>query len=225
MQNVIQPIAQRHLPDKAGTVARLHYFDEVKSPSLRGNDIFLPRQGNFYPLQSGKQFLLRMRHPGYKRHAYFFGGTDESSAFLAQILSYEIWEAFKNRGERAFYLALKPAIVKHYERRFKERARRQGDVYAVRIPQWELFRSAWLTIFSDSLELKPKKFGSVFGSHRLKGECADKFPALLGQAIGGRPGHDDFQEFMFARGVISAPDHAPLVLDDVHLVAPSTLVD
>jgi len=213
------------LPERAGVAATLKFVRVRKHdpahPNLDGNTITLPiRKGSeFYPLQDGNQFLFRcFENPKNKGRHPYFGGTDEGSAFLTEIYPFEIFDEFLERGEDAFYEALKPPILRFWEEKLGIKARRQGDFYFLPLPTWDDLRPAFSLFFHNDLELIPVESASLAESrHKITGETTDELILFDRDR--------DINIVRFGRGTMYAPDHEPRQLNEVHLLIPSVLFD
>lgn len=197
------------LPKRAG-LAELRFLDRgARTPATVREDrvITLPndrQQVEFFPLKSGEQFLVAVSHQGNKEYGalrvyrqIYFGGTDEQP-FLVELAA-PAFAAFCGGGEMAFYDALKPTLIKEFEQKFPEgEARRQGDIWAFRMPfRWGRFiemplcRNTVLHYFP--FETKAPVFGT---RHLFTGNffIVDRH----------------LESLTIADGVLEAPDHAPL---------------
>lgn len=214
----------KDLPTRAGDVAQLHFFSQPGEPGkkypqpyLKGNEIFLLScpSSEFYPLQKGRQFLFRCRvFPNNPFPNTWFGGTDEQAAFLSSLNTagggYSVFDVFQERGERVFYNSLRPPLLRYYEWKFRTRAQRQGDIYFLKIPDWQKYRDALSLLFGLKLRLWSVKRVPIFGTrHRLSGRRTENF------AIAGRARHG---EFLVGEGLLEAPNHAPRQLQGPHLI-------
>lgn len=158
-------------------------------------------------------FFVRNAHMG-KADDLWFGGTDEEHPFLARLTP-DLWRAYLLGGAAAFFRAIVPCVIRRVAKGLRQPILRQGDLYAVRIwDSWEEFHAfARLTdILFDAGEqpLREVKDEEIFQTrHCLTGRMADEdfFPAW-GEDTG----------FIFAEGVLTAPDHRPLRLSGVHVV-------
>ncbi len=209
------------LPRTAGDVAKLHFFkvnDQIQLPHCRGREIFLPRSVNneYHPLRGGEQFLFLCRSRGQHRFDCYFGGTDEKSAFLASFMGAYAHKVLEDKGERAFYDWLKPRLVRKYERLFRTKAKRQGDIYAVAIPDWEDYRQAWFQVLGFDLKLKPvDSFRLFYSRHRIIGSYTiGSTRKAIHRALG-------IPDAGFGKGVLVHPQHSARELDGVHLVMQS----
>lgn len=164
-------------------------------------DIFLPDDPDleFFPIKGGAQFLLSRRGG---RGGYWFGGTDENP-FLVELQA-KLFLSFVTCGEEGFYADLKPQVVTRLEQELRVSARRQGDIFAVPVPlSLETLRQASIILSREELQLESVESLHVFGTrHELTGLSYDlDVGSILGE------------------GVLRAPDHSPLELKGVHLIA------
>lgn len=200
----------RSRPKTAGKAELI--FSNTNTPCREGNVITLRDypELEFYPLGEGEQFLVRTKavipSRGLVERAIYFGGTDENP-FLV-VLKEEIFDRFMSGGEKAFYDALKPDLMKKLEKEFGVPAFRQGDIFAIQFPM------SW-----DEVQLSARMFGqtkavasevktwSILGTrHRLTGK-------MLEATIMG------VQNTPIVEGVIECPDHMPMTLEGLHVLA------
>lgn len=186
---------------------------ELKEPVRDGAEIRIPAfsDAELFWIHQNEQFLLRQQiGKDYNRpeSGWWFGGTDEQP-FLVRI-NQAPFEVFQKNGETAFYQALKPDVVHFCERAFKVEAKRQGDIFAAALPwSWdELGNIAYVLVWTN-LEITPterkQERRQVFGTrHTLQGIY--------------RSGSNHVVH-SFGEGVLTAPDHSPLTLEGVHLIA------
>ena len=193
----------RDLPRRAG-MANLYFTnaDFFGSPIREGAKIVLPLhpRAEFHSLQNGRQFLFLS---ATKPSECWFGGTDEKP-FLAQLREPAL-TAFCDSGENGFFASLKPGIVHDLEKGLGVVALRQGDIFAVPLPLDEKHMGivshlhCWKWEDADDFR--------VFGTrHKLTGEYSDDVAVRGGFRL-------------LATGVLEAPDHKPLRLEKVHLLA------
>lgn len=205
-------------PRKAG-LATLVYGVGREAMRQEGEYIYLTDSpgDKFYLLKGGKQFLFSSEgivHP-------LFGGTDGGSIFLTPIYLAP-FDVFLKQGEGAFYEALKPTIVREMEKHFGSRIKRQGDVFAVALED-----SSWqsLTIFHPLLQ-----YCSGVDAHSFVDiKDVREMPVLTTRhTLTGMIAADVDVKFVYptgrypiVEGVLEAPDHKPLVLNGLHLLARS----
>ncbi len=195
--------ARTSLPQKAG-IAILEYDDQVTVPERDGSTITLPRKGwSLYQLTpSWDQFLVvedkedsavHDRFDKTEYHQAWFGGTDENP-FLVQ-LEVDDWTRIWERDE--VFNTLIPKGIKRYEKHFgKGKTKRQGDMFCYPAPLKEYDRD---------------KGHSLFGTrHLLTGK--DVLAESIYSNVDGDQGY-------FCQGIIQAPDHTDLVLEEIHYVA------
>jgi hypothetical protein len=197
-------------PTKAG-VAALSFDKDISLPSLADNVIHLPsgEENDFFCLKKGKQFLFVQE--GMLDNSYWFGGTDESP-FVVEITGYA-FHAFETGGEKGFYDFLKPEIIKKLEKKFKVKAKRQGDIWAFPLPfiTWEcleLLRMLDLECYTFENE---KSVGVLETRHTIEGNYMD-LEVSENEVSGGN-------YRVFAQGTLKSPNHAPLELETLHLLA------
>lgn len=200
-------------PTKAG-MAQLHFGQQgllgqlLLPPSISrsGNHIVLSDNPglDFYPLKDGEQFLADEYD-----HGVWFGGTDERP-FLVRIES-SLLSDYKHGGEEAFFESLKPERIRQVEQDEGIATKRQGDIFAVTLTvTW----SALLQVMRVTDRFAPRplsvKQESLFRTRHL-------LTGLQLVHILSNGNHRD--PIVFADGIIRAPDHKPLELNGVHLLA------
>lgn len=191
------------LPDRAG-LAQLIYKD-VPHPSRENDIITVPTENyDLYILENTSQFLLLQK--GEKKRAWF-GGTDENP-FLVELAdkNYDKISLFQPLWEKhEFYEAIKPDIIKTYEKKFGvEKTMRQGDFFLYPLPEqnWDKVL-LWSSTFRNGGDYYDCERGSsgltLKGTrHRFWGEtCGD----------------------IVANGLINAPDHKPLEFKEICILA------
>lgn len=236
----------KELPKTAGIVKI--EFTRRNKPFREGKTIFLPNKPwvEFYPLKKGKQFLFRMPFGETSKGKWpefigvWFGGTDEKpnqNPFLLELFKSindysPLFEIFKKKGEKAFYKTLKPEIITKAEEIFEEAPKRQGTIWAVRFPyKWEEIIFYSLLYLGERLKLKSKKEGKILGTlHRFTGsylnlesiynekriDCIfiNMSRGCISNVSNINPVHH-----ILAEGIIDSPDHSPMVLKGVHILA------
>lgn len=196
------------LPKKAG-VAKLKFNNNGTTPEIpyrRGSTIKLPGNSEveYFSLMDGVQFLLRSTDKN-KKPLFWFGGTDEQP-FLVRLRQ-EPFLSFMNRGEEGLFNDLKPHVIKKLEKELKWSTKRQGDIFAIKLPYtWDDLKRNSL-IFSDrAVEAVEQKKINVFDTrHNLNG--------LISRVSFYS------SKYFIGEGVLSAPDHAPLKIEGPHLLA------
>ena len=204
--------------NKAG-LATLRYA-EVKFPSRKGDVITLPDRGwdIFQILPDFSQFLLLKSEAEESDSRYtehrkaWFGGTDEQP-FLVELTEnadlgdgasgawLDVWKRDK------FFEAIKPEIIGRFEKHYgKEKTLRQGDMFCYPMPiqSWDKLLCVLETV--ECLHFMPYKYylnaWPLYDTrHKFKGDVA-----FWGDNIVGK-------------GTISAPDHSPLVLNNICVIA------
>ncbi len=212
------------LPKRAGEA--VISFEEVAffTPGREGETIFLPPHpnGDFFSLREGTNFLFEDNEKGV-----WFGGTDENAFLVA--LEHEAIQIFKEGGEEGFYNALKPDSIAFWEKKTGLKAKRQGDIWAIRLPySWKDITNvlAMVLRLEGDCSLDPAEvFGyEIFETrHRLTGKVIDIFHVFDDIGI------DVLNFFKYdwpvlAQGVIEAEDHFPLKLNRIHLLAQTALL-
>jgi len=213
------------LPQKAG-VAILKFVDEADKnewtgrslPVRDGVTIVFPKDPNleFIPLVEGRQFFVVVP-PGRTRKnshepAYWFGGT-EYGPFLVEMHE-RPYQVLRREGEKGFYEELKPEIIAGLEEVFGVFAERQGDIFAFPFADSIAELNSIYNLFD--LEARVRfSFVSEFPVFNTRHKLTGFYALWRRTATVG--GHDE--EFAFAQGVIEAPDHPPLKLSKIHLLA------
>ncbi len=212
-------------PATAG-LAQLEFLrGSGKMPERRESRILIPYDDTteFAPLSNGSQFLVCYG----SAEVSFFGGTDEHPFLTDLPLKREDAEQL---SEYQFYENLKPGLIKDLESRWGEKlTRRQGDIFAfpLSLPQRYHARANWRMILITHTDGDSMGRGSrtekmsapqavnefpLFGTrHKLTGALL-LFPYYTSglDTIGS--------------GVLTAPDHAPLILQGPHIFVRSGMV-
>ena len=206
---------------KAG-LATLKY-DKVKSPSRKGNIITIPDNGwdIFQLLPDFSEFLLLKSEPEESDSRYtehrkaWFGGTDEQP-FLVELTEnanmsegeckdwLEVWKC----GE--FFDSIKPEIIGRFEKHYgKEKTLRQGDMFCYPMPiqDWDKLLCVLESVATLHF-MKACKPNGFYGSSQLykTRHYIDGDVAIWGDNVVGK-------------GTIKAPDHSPLVLNKICVIA------
>lgn len=218
-------------PPKTGIFARVRQEkEEIRMPVRNGPDIYLPNMSEleFYPLQNeGRkdQFLAKFIDESYRPDRVFFAGTDERP-FMVEIETY-LFGVYRDDGEEAFYRALKPGSVRKLEREFNVVAKRQGDIFCVPYPgdfSWKNINNALSFIslggWKDRLEIEVNGI-NVFGTrHQLSGYYAENPSIRIIDAFlpNGQETRRPRWRWSIAEGVLTAPDHEDLTLDQPHVL-------
>lgn len=218
--STLQPLEVE--PEKAG-LARLQFGS---TPGLRATDVGRPENEpdlilfgarfadiEYYPLLDGSQFLARVPH--WMSHTLYFGGTDEAP-FLVELEA-GLFTSLKMNGEDRFYEMLKPKLIRALEKAYgSEGTVRQGDIWAYQFPGgYAGLRQDPQVEYNGSLLLMAHDNRTVMGTrHRLDGWLVQ---TKLTLRLGGK------QMFVpksrVAEGVLSAPDHADVVLEGPHILS------
>lgn len=134
---------------------------------------------------------------------YYYLGID-GNPFVVEIDSWA-FRTGRLSGPDALYAYLKPQEIERYEAETGD-ALRQGQLWAVRIPQWlvngilEGIRLSVGLQCNYSFEKDARLFST---RHSLKGHLLEGPP---------------FERWTLARGIITHENHSPLVLESLHLV-------
>ena len=198
-------------PKEAG-IARIQFGCGNKRKALpfrQGNRIVLPDnpQAEFFPLRDGRQFLFTCPDPPSSKKTpkgkrLYFGGTDETCAFLTRLIPQEPLAAFELYGEEGFFDSLKPEHIKNLEEELGVAAQRQGDIFVVKLPfSWR--QLCIISVLDRQGRIVPKSVKAYpIGKtrHKLTGRYIETISAY------------------FVEGTITAPHHAPLTLKGVHVL-------
>lgn len=194
---------------KAGT-ANVYLVDCKSVPRRKGADIFLPRNpySDFFPLKGGEQFLYTFRDiPVSRVPTIYFGGTDENP-FLVRLHGGPL-EAYEKGGEDAFFDFLKPREIRRLEQRLHVIAKRQGDIFAMPLP------FDWPDV--DLITAVVRGYPSIQGPAEDDVSIRHLFDTR--HTMDGLASTlDPSRTRILGQGIITAPDHAPLVLDGIHLI-------
>lgn len=184
------------LPKKADK-AVLEWDNAARSVGRDGPKIHLPYDplSFFYPLQEGRQFLF------INKKRYWFGGTDEEP-FLVEMEDGAIANYINGFGsENKFYDGLIPRIVAEVAAENNTVPKRQGDIFAAMFCHNNFLKDLEkLFEFGGNckgdLQVREGSFNLLHTRHEGKGSVVQIFDKLL------------------FSGVVKAPDHAPLSLED-----------
>jgi hypothetical protein len=190
---------------KAG-LAFVEYDEKVKQPKRVKDLITLPVEGYelFQADESFSQFLfLSTEVDNYDRQqSCWFGGTDELP-FLVQLQPNK-WKQAWSKDQ--FYTELKPPIMKMLEGLYGPRTKRQGDIFAYELPKelqnFEVLRVLVLLGDNRITNFSDYSNHSVFRTrHMIQGQITIHWKHPV------------------AKGIIKAPDHKDLILDNWHILA------
>ncbi|HEX7724841.1 MAG TPA: hypothetical protein VF438_03855 [Candidatus Paceibacterota bacterium] len=223
------PLAE--LPTHAGPVT-LHYRPEASTivrPDKR--TLILPIQHRsarayhphhsaveIYPLLGGRQFIGQFWDRCNSNHYNAFFGCDEQASFVTGVTD-KAWVSFLEGGERGFFAALKPEIIRRIERAHGVTARRQGDINVVEVaPSWHALVQRDVRGCERAFRLRRKHMlkacrrrvrnKPILGTnHLLTGRFLDDVRVLFADA-------DSYDTLDVATGTITGADHAPLHLGD-----------
>lgn len=207
------------LPQTAGDVP-IHYKGSRRTkPYLKERSIVLPqrfsRADELHELQGGRQLLFLQRVPGQRGPSLWFLGLDERHPFVTNLRfrngGSTHWYDFKwGGGEAVFYRGLKPREIRDIERWSKQRAKRQGEWWFIKLPfSWAEIQNAHVIAHGLSLPIcrinkKPVRYRS---NHVLTGRYASPSGSIAGSDTG-----------LVVEGVLEAPHHATRVLKGPHLL-------
>jgi hypothetical protein len=201
------------LPDRAGIVTIT--FAPGRWPLRHRETITLPsnQNGEFYPLMGGEQFLFHQQSAAGERT--WFGGTDEAP-FLTE-LQHKAFQEFLAGGEKKLYEALRPIIIRWAEQKWGlEKTLRQGDIFAYPLP-------AGYGLKRHGMPLQPKwkkkhpriieRTSALFSTrHLLTGRMVVTPDQIRSPGVRN-------ELVMIGAGLLEAPDHAPVELPGLHLLA------
>ena len=186
------------LPTRADK-ASLGWDRTQSQPSRDGKTITLPWEDKdfYFPLREGKQFLFASKR---RSESVWFGGTDEEP-FLVEMQRQAL-DAYVNTSgsEQDFYRALVPERVLEMAQENHESYRRQGDIFATRFCSEPYFEKSISRLAHCKVtEGETRILGT---RHQGRGRCIIFDP------------HATSPSNILFKGVIEAPDHAPLRLED-----------
>lgn len=220
-------LATKAIPTRIGSL-EIDTANTSFMPFLRGNLLTLPSVVHeVHPLMGGTQYLIRTSVANMNRQPvghYFFGLDD--SPFLTAI-SRRRFEIFKQEGEQAFYEALKPKSIKLMADGSPNPVKRQGDIWAVKVAD------AWKDIgpLVGTLVIAPNCKAKrrlnyqqrLFDSrHELTGDIMQDVFVVIDVkpkkriSKNGRGASVNIKALplTLASGVIKAPDHPHLFIED-----------
>lgn len=188
-------------PPKKADKATLCWEKGSTEPVRNGLRIHLPinPMAIFYPLQDGKQFLFE------NDNSYWFGGTDEEP-FLVQMSQKAINNYIEGRGsDDSFYNGLIPQTIARIESETNTPHRRQGDIFAARFCGNDSFIGNLERVlgFGNYPSTKGARLAVKHGSF-----------SLFGTRHEGKGTAIEIDQKVLFSGVVKAPDHAPLSLED-----------
>lgn len=203
-------------------------FDTIRL-SKRDGKIYLPKdEGTIFILEKSGNFLY-YHDDSYSGEydfvtdiRYFFGGIDEGKPFLTQI-EWGAMLAYIMHGENGFYDALMPDSVKKCVQVFGSEIKRQGEWFFAEIPYtWDQLLDNLTINYVNSPYGKismpdPHKLSCIKLSntnHEFTGLMHGwlKIPELLSE---------DGETQTICEGIITATDHKPLELVNLHVIKKS----
>lgn len=197
-------------PKRAGK-AIIEYDSQETYPRREGSTIILPYRGDLqlYKLQKDwNQFIARLDYS-----TGWFGGTDENP-FLVRI-SNRPFDCYCRYGPDGFYNSLIPDLP-------GKTHRRQGDIFACPIPfSWEEIVKACRYIDGMRVEvLSISEDRPIFGTrHSIRGQALDRRLTIKGDPDSGIDRAHERQWYDLVEGTVVAPDHTPMELIGVHVLA------
>lgn len=193
-EGTLTPISElSDRPERAGKAV----LEWVPKGSLERKEttITLPEKGNYNGasysiafLKNNEQFIVA---DGDTPSANIgFGGTDENP-FLVNLQPF-VLGIYLIEGEESFYQALVPPIIRLFSDVLEEDWKRQGDIFALPLPEdW----TSQKLMLDESFSVE--RSNPIFGTRHF--------------------GHGIFFEsrgLTLFRGTVIAPDHSPLNLED-----------
>ena len=186
----------KDLPRQADK-ARLDWDKGLSFPQRDRSRIGLPfMEGvRYFPLLDGKQFIVQTSEHGRT----WFGGTDEEP-FLVEMNSAVADHFVKSRGSvSALYEHLVPEPVLSLAKEVGTPYRRQGDIFAARFSAESQSEDRLASLLGGQVQSRDLQ---IFGTrHTGKGRYIVLNPGMQSQKI-------------LFRGVVEAPDHAPMNLSN-----------
>jgi hypothetical protein len=108
-----------------------------------------------------------------------------------------------------FYHEIVPPIIKHFEKAFGAKTRRQGDIFAYELPkELQDIKKLWTIMLID--EKTTNQCGLIHTDTRTN--LFDTRHTLIGDTI------TSFK-YPISRGIIKAPDHVDITLDNWHILS------
>jgi hypothetical protein len=191
---------KRELPRLADK-AKIEWVEETIRPRRDGKTIYLPknRAGLYSPLREGKQFLVKLNDKYSPTNGVWFGGTDEEP-FMVEIERTPFDEYWTSGSEQAFYQSLVPRGILEIAEENNIEYKRQGDIFAVKFCSEKYF---------------DKNLARIVNCTVKEGETRILRTRHIGIGIGIiLSGLNSTSSPLLFKGVIEAPDHAPLNLED-----------
>lgn len=185
----------KQLPRQADK-ARLAWDTGISTPRRDTKHISLPRDNmaQFFSLREGNQFLYKPHIANRSSNRFWFGGTDEEP-FLVEMEEAAGNAFIQSYGsEQGFYNALVPQHIATLCKETGQDYRRQGDIFGARF--------CGEAHFERNL------------AHVLKTEVKHGESQVLGTRHVGKGAFMRVGDATLFRGVLLAPDHAPLNLSD-----------
>lgn len=169
--------------------------------------------GELIPLMDNyEQFLYRQTSDSSHFKDTWFGGTDEAP-FLVKLDPWA-YNPYRYRGSEGFYTGIIPSSMKTMALKWGGEWKRQGDIFAYSLPiTWAAIKDIGdFTKGRKGLRLFEVEKESVLDTrHNLQGRWCQ----LMCQG----------KSLVIAEGVLTAPDHAPMVLDGPHALDQTTHLD
>lgn len=214
-------------PEDNKTIFGRDYFP---LPSRRENRIFLLqdseyRKYEFTFLRCGQQFIFCDYYDGLSEYVSeygWFGGWDESSAFLTEVTQ-EAFDAYEDNGEQGFYDYLKPEAIRFLEKHTGRSSLRQGDIFLFPLDiSWEMVTGLSLAFVAGLgvvREIKPIEVNEhpVLGTRHQFTGIYEEHGYLIGEHFPEVAGWPISVAFA-SHGVLEAPDHKPVAIQAVHLI-------
>lgn len=168
--------------------------------------------GELIPLVNNyEQFLYAQKGESSHFKDTWFGGTDEAP-FLVKLDPWA-YDLYRCRGAEGFYNGITPSSMKTMAQKWGGEWKRQGDIFAYPLPiTWAAIKNIGDFNKAKGLQVHEVEKEAVYGTrHNLRG----RWGQLICQG----------RSLVIAEGVITAPDHVPLVLDGPHALDQTAHLD
>lgn len=182
-------------------------------------------RGEIHPFKNNLQFIYSNYNSNYngRDKRIMFGGMDESSFFITELQN-KPFSIFKKQGEEAFYNSLVPKIIKNWSKKTGAPYGRQGDFFytPLKLKNKYDFLKLALCIILHHPKAKSQLKKSIFGTYEYSKLLLNTRHKLEIFPNSEKYEIIEFPSAMFiAKGILSAPNHKPIILEEPHLIAQS----